>query len=237
MLDLIKSLIGGKDLDVAEKKSDTGTDKVEVIVGDEILIREIVRNEDKSQKSTRGSMLCSVTRVSRNSFHAVVIKTSGRISIQKEGKVEIDIYKGEHSAKSVVKVINSWVFMKKHMIEIEIPVRIKWEISQRRKHDRVKVRLNSKAEFNKQGFYVELVDIGPGGIGILSPKQAKKDDVIRVDTLYPYLPERLKARVAWIDRNSAGKKNISEYKMGLEFVEMSDDDLKKLKVFCESRLQ
>jgi hypothetical protein len=216
-----------------------GSEKIKIRRGDEIGITRIDDELLKEKRKDIARWFCRVEKVSSKSFSALVVKPCEKPKIKEHSLVRIEIFRDVFAAKSEVKILKNHTFLGKNKVELEYPNKVKWGVSLRRKHERVKVHINSKAGLgdtgNNKTFYVELVDISEGGLGIISPVQMSKDDVMVIDTLYPSLPDRLKAKVAWVEKSTSAKTDAVEYRVGLELIGVSSEEVEKLKAFCETK--
>lgn len=77
-----------------------------------------------------------------------------------------------------------------------------------------------------------LLDISPGGIGILSFKEIPVDHIIELSIdLHNIKTHKIKAKVVWI------KQQEKTYRIGLQFINISEEDFSRISNFVNSHLE
>ncbi len=99
-------------------------------------------------------------------------------------------------------------------------------MEERRKYPRIDVSFPVECNILAQKIYFYTIskDLSLGGIKVLSDDFIPKDNVVRVRVNLIDEIVSLKARVAWCNRKRVSEK----YLMGLEFVEISQENQKNI---------
>ena len=106
-------------------------------------------------------------------------------------------------------------------------------IEERRKFIRLNINVEIKYSLVNSSpaeRVAQTKDIGAGGICFLANEPLKKGDILEIKFLLPEVPPNVhaKGRVAWIKPFSvASDKNIS-YDTGIEFIDITDEDRKRI---------
>ena len=112
-------------------------------------------------------------------------------------------------------------------------------IEERRKF----IRLNINAQINYSVIAddvsarsASVKDIGAGGICLLLDEQLKEGDILKFDVLLPDDPPviQAKGKVIWIKPFSIASEKKTRYDTGIEFIEISNDDRKKINKYVFS---